>query len=667
MYWKKSLGGMWVFVVLALTGCGAGVLSTSSLLSSSGSGASGTTATPSSPTSTGTSSTGSTPPSSGSNGTTTPPPSSGSSGTTPPPSSGGSGATTTSPVTVPRTVSGHIYSGPGSDHPISGATISLYAVGTSGYGTGSTALLQGTSILTASDGSFSLDGAYTCPSATTQVYLVASGGNAGAGENSSITLLSALGGCSIIGSSTIVVNEITTAVSVFALSPFLSPGGTSIGTSSSNSNGLLNAFRTANNLYDGTTGQIRAKTLAGNGTIPANKINLLANLLANCVQSLNGAASCPNLFQATSFGGSTPGNTFAAVLNLALHPGLNLGTLALNGPYQNPVAGAPSDWTLSIEYTGGGLNYGQLIAADGSGNIWVPNSSDPGTLSKFGPAGEPLSGNTGFRGGGLSYPLAVAIDQDGNVWAANEGNSSVSKHSASGAPLSGSGFATSGLKLPYALALDSDGNVFTANGDNTVTKLNSSGNSAGQFQQGGLDFPYAIAVDTSKNLWIANYGYSNSVSKFANDGTVIAPNGYTGGINGAAGAAIDGDGSVWVASFDSPIVSKFSSNGTLLSGSGYTIPAGAASIAVDGSNTVWTANSDGSISHFGSSGALLSPSTGFIADRATAGVGIAIDASGNVWTSDNSVNSLFEYIGVATPAVTPLQVAVKNTQMGKRP
>lgn len=653
MYWKKSLGGMCVFVVLTLTGCGAGVVSTSSLLSAGGSGASGTTTTPSSPPATGTPSTGSAPSSSGSGGTTAPP------------SSGSSGTTTTSPVTVPAAISGHLYSGPGSSHPISGATISLYAVGSSGYGAGSTPLLQGASIRTASDGSFSLAGAYSCPSATTLVYLVATGGNLGAGENSSIALLSALGACSTIGSSTIVVNEITTVVSAFALSPFLNPGGTSIGTSSSNSTGLLNAFRTANNLYDSASGQIRAKTLAGNGTIPQTKIHVLANLLANCVQS---AASCSNLFQATSFTGSTPGNTFAAILNLALHPGLNLGSLSLSGPYQNPVAGAPSDWTLSIEYTGGGLNYGQLIAADRSGNIWVPNSSDPGTLSEFGPAGEPLSGETGFTGGGLSYPLALAIDQAGNVWSANEGNSSVSKHSASGVPLSGSGFAASGLKLPYALALDSDGNVLTANGDNTVTKLNSSGSSLGQFQQGGLDFPYGIAIDASKNLWIANYGYSNSVSKFANDGTVLTPNGYTGGgINGAVGVAIDGDGNIWVASFDSPIVSKFSSNGTPLSSSGYTIPAGAASIAVDGGNTVWTANSDGSLSHFGSSGVLLSPSTGFTADRATAGVGIAVDASGNVWTSDNSVNSLFEYIGVATPTVTPLQVAVKNNQIGKRP
>ena len=92
-----------------------------------------------------------------------------------------------------------------------------------------------------------------------------------------------------------------------------------------------------------------------------------------------------------------------------------------------------------------------------------------------------------------------------------------------------------------------------------------------------------------------------------------------------------------------------------------------ASIAVDGSNTIWTANADGSISHLSNTGAAISPATGYIASGATAEVGIAIDGSGNVWTSDNYVNSIFEYIGAASPVAVPLQAAVKNNLLGKRP
>jgi sugar lactone lactonase YvrE len=482
--------------------------------------------------------------------------------------------------------------------------------------------------------------------------------------------MSALGLCGKIASASIVVNEITTVASVYALAQFTARSGTAIGTSSTNPTGIVNGFLSAGNLYDGTTGRLRAKTPAGNGTLPASRINSLANILANCVESQTGSPACSALFQATTAGGVVPEDTLVSIHNVALHPGLDLRPLSLSGPYQPSLAGAPNDWTLSVEYTGGGLSSGQLIAADSAGNIWVPNAVNPGTISKFGPAGEPLSGPSGFKGGGLSYPQAVAVDQAGNVWAANMGNNTVSKHNASGVAVSGSGYTASELKLPYALALDGSGNAITANGNNTVTKLSSSASGvlAGQFRQGGLDFPYAIAIDKAQNLWVANYGYGNNVTRFSNSGSAAAANGYTGGgVTGAVGVALDASGNAWVASFDRPVVSKFGADGSPLSGSGYAIPAGAASIAVDGDNTVWTANSDGSVSRFSNAGVAISPATGFVSNGATAEVGIAIDPSGNVWTSDNYVNSIFEYVGAAAPTVAPLQVAVKNNLLGKRP
>jgi hypothetical protein len=477
--------------------------------------------------------------------------------------------------------------------------------------------------------------------------------------------MTALGNCGSVGSTHIVVNEATTVASVYALAQFMTPGSTAVGASSTNQTGLVNAFRTVTNLYDSETGQTRTTTPTGNGTVPASTINSLANVLAACVDSAGGSPACSKLFQAASVSGTTPSNTLAAILNVALHPGMNLSSLALNGPYSPSLAGAPNDWTLSVEYTGGGLNHGQLIAADGSGNIWVPNAIDPGTLSEFSTVGEPLSGSSGFAGGGLSYPQAVAVDLLGNVWAANEGNNTVSKHTSGGTPMSGAGFSATALKQPFALAIDGNGSVFTANGNDTVTKLNASGTPVSQFQQGGLDRPYAVAVDGSQNVWVGNY---TSLSKFSNTGTPASSTGYTGGgLSNAVGVAIDANGNAWVANFDDAVVSKIDSSGGPLSGAGYPVPADVASIAVDGSNTIWTANADGSISHLSNTGAAISPASGYISNGATAEVGIAIDASGNVWTTDNYVDSLFEYIGAASPAVVPLQAAVKNNQLGKRP
>lgn len=572
-------------------------------------------------------------------------------------------------------LTGLVHSG---SKPISGASVDLYVAGTSGYGTGAASLLSG-SATTDGQGKFSMAGSYTCPSANAQVYVVARDGDAGAGDNINAILMAAVGSCSDLGSDAVAdVSEVSSVASVYALSQFMRPGTTAVGTSSTNVRGLMNAFATVNNLIDLSTGTARATTPAGNGTVPQSKINALANILAACVET-KGNGACPQLFSlATPPGGTAPTDTLSALLDIALHPGNNAAKLSALQPtpkvFLPAFGGAPSDWTLSIEYTGGGLNLPQLLAADALDNIWVPNSAGyPGTLSEFSPVGESLSGANGFTGGGLNEPFAVAVDVAGNIWSANYGGG-VSKHTSAGTPLSGpSGFMAAGLINPVALALDSAGEVFTSNSNNSVTKLNASGTFVAQFTNGGLDDPYAVAIDAAQNVWVANYGSGNSVSKFSNTGTAVSASGFTGGMSQPSGIAIDRNGNAWVANFNRASVSELSSTGSLLSGgSGFATSAPVSSVAVDGDNTIWTANTDGSISHLSSSGSSISPrNTGYISAAATAEVGIALDASGNVWTSDYNFgfgnSSIFEYVGAAAPTITPLQLAVKNKTIGQRP
>jgi hypothetical protein len=558
--------------------------------------------------------------------------------------------------------------------PISGASVNLYVAGTSGYGTGAVSLLSG-SVITDSDGKFSMANGDPCPSANAQVYVVASGGDAGAGDNNSSVLMAALGSCSDLGSEAVAdISEVSSVASIYALSQFMKPGTTAVGTSSTNVRGLLNAFATVNNLIDPSKGAARATTPAGNGTVPQTTINALANIMAACVAT-NGDGACSQLFSlATPPGGTAPTNTLSALLDIALNPGNNVAKLSALQPvtkvFQPALAGAPSDWTLSIEYTGGGLNLPQLLAVDAVGNIWVPNSGGyPGTLSEFSPTGAPLSGNSGFMGGGLNEPFAVAVDTSGNIWSANYGGG-VSEHTSGGTPLSGpAGFTTKLLVNPDALALDASGNVFTSNSNNSVTRLNSAGSPTGQLTNlGGLNNPYSIAIDASQNIWVANYG-SNSVSKFTSGGNPANSTGFMGNMSEPSGIAIDRNGNAWIANFNNASVSELSGTGSLLSGgAGFATSAAVSSVAVDGDNTIWAANTDGSISRLSSSGASISPvKTGYISATATAEVGITLDASGNVWTSDNYVNSIFEYVGAGAPTVTPLQLAVKNKTIGKRP
>jgi hypothetical protein len=648
MRFRVPFQGMSIFLglttILFLAGCGSGIIptppSTGAAGGSPGSGSSG---------------------SSGGSGSA---PGTGSGG-----NNGGSGSTPVGP-----SLTGVVESG---GHPIVSSNVYLYAAGTSGYGTGAASLLS-SYVVTDKDGSFSIPtSSFNCPS-NSQIYLVAVGGDAGSGSNSNATLMTALGSCSGLDpGSSVHINEVTTVASAYALSQFMLPGSTAVGTSSTNTVGLVNAFDTVTNLVDITTGAARSTTPASNGTVPQTTINGLANIIASCVNSDKTFAACTSLFSAVTPSGKTaPTDTLGAILNIALNSGFNVQALynlaASSNPFQPGLTGPPNDWTLSVEYTGGGLNSGQLLAADSKGNLWVPNSIDPGTISEFSPLGAPLSGSTGFSGGGLSYPQSLAIDLTGNVWSANSGDDSVSKHSPSGMPLSGnSGFTAPGLLEPLALAIDGSGNVFTVNdGDNTntVTKLDNSGNAVAQFTNGGLSYPYAVAVDANENIWVANFGVTNNVSKFSNTGTAASVSGFTGGgIHAATGIAIDANGNAWIANLYASVVSELSSTGSPLSGSGYATPAPVSYVAVDGNNTVWTANSDGSVSHLASNGTALSPDTGYISTNATGAVGIAIDASGNVWTTDNSVNSLFEYIGVASPSAMPLQQAVKNNTLGQRP
>ena len=95
-------------------------------------------------------------------------------------------------------ISGSVYGG---QQPVSGAAIQLYAVGTSGYGSAATSMLN-TTVYTGSDGKFSITGDYACPAAgtafgpSTPVYMVASGGNPGLSpgtNNGSLVLMAGLG------------------------------------------------------------------------------------------------------------------------------------------------------------------------------------------------------------------------------------------------------------------------------------------------------------------------------------------------------------------------------------------------------------------------------------------------------------------------------------------
>jgi hypothetical protein len=430
---------------------------------------------------------------------------------------GCSGFTSTAPVTVPGVaLRGTLHGG---QQPISNATIQLYAAGNSAYGTGYSPYAAGTSLLgthvvtTDGNGGFNITSDYTCPSATTEVYLVGTGGNPGPGQppNSSIALMAALGPCGNLSASTNVnINEITTVASVWALSPFMT-GIANIGTSSTNAQGLTNAFATVNKLVNIGTGTVSGPALPVGATISltmVEKINTLADLLAACINSAGGStpgdgSGCGNLFAAATVGSAAPTDTITAAMNMAQHSNANTSVannVTAQSQFQPALLSAPSDFSLVITYTGGGLSTPKGIATDTGGNVWVANSG-ANSVTEFDALGITttdatgyLSGSNGYTVGSLSAPVALAIDPSGNAWVAN-GNSTVTEIAASGSP--GTLFSGGSMSSPSGVAIDASNNVWVANsGNGSVTEITPGSTPVyANYTGSGIAAPSAIAIN----------------------------------------------------------------------------------------------------------------------------------------------------------------------------
>jgi streptogramin lyase len=574
--------------------------------------------------------------------------------------------------------------------PLSGASVQLYAAGATGPASSATALLT-TALTTNASGDFSIPAGYGCPVAASQLYLVARGGQIGTGSaNSAIVLLTPIGECDhIVTATQYSINEVTTTASAWALNQFLTAGA-NIASSATNTLGLINAIATAASLANLTTGAApgpgfsATATSAANPTPPAARINTIANLLNTCTASTTGSA-CSQLFSTTTVTGSIPANTLDAALNIIRSPGNHVGqiyTLAsASSAFSPALAAAPSDWTLYINLTGGGMNEPTALGVDSTGAVWVANNpGEPagvfnGVASKFSPVGVPVFAN-GITGSGLYESVGLAIDAQNNVWIANEqspgsvnsGLGSITVLNSAGQALSGTtGYTAGGVDFPAAIAIDTNTNVWVADDDKAhVTLLSSNGQSlsgtTGYVNPGGtggapgLGFAISVAIDSSHNAWFGNQ----------NDGTVtkVTPAGQMTSYSccdSLPALAFDSSGDLWIANYYDDNVIKISSSGTILSTT--PVPTGShpQGVAIDGSGTAWSINyrSPGLFQLAGSAatspGINLSPATGWAPDAAfVEAYSIAIDASGNLWVSNFGSNILTEVVGLAAPVKTPL-------------
>jgi hypothetical protein len=471
-------------------------------------------------------------------------------------------------------VTGRVLSG---GAPIERATVGLWAA------TAAEPVQLGRAV-TGADGGFTIDS--TGASATdASLYLIAQGGRSSAdateGENDRMTLITVLGS---EPPSSIVINELTTIASVWTHAQFLD--GTAI---TGHALGLRIAAGNVPNLVDlatGGLGPVIQDPLNSSQTTTLATFNTLANLLAGALTRARGDA-CDEFFAAaTPPGGTAPTDTLTAAQNVARNPSHHAqelfalldefypvpdGKLWRDVPFVPYLSFAPSAWTLSLVYAGGGLNSLGGIAIDGEGNMWSDNNflggaqstiwgQFGGGVSKIAPNGRPLSPMTvGFRGGGIDGPgFGIAIGADDKVWATSLRAKTISVFDRNtGEPLSPeTGYNFDGrLGSMQGIITTPTGDVWALdNEESQIVHLPEGDAAKGRILGRTVDDkpvdgtlqvkgPFHLAVDQQDRIWVTNS--SDTVTRFPADDPGKAEQIKVGFV--PRGVAIDSLGNAWVA------------------------------------------------------------------------------------------------------------------------
>lgn len=587
----------------------------------------------------------------------------------------GGSSSSSSPPSPKAVLSGDVFGG-SAGSPIAGAKVALYLAGTSGYGTGSSQLA---SVTSDANGHFKFS-KFECQTGD-QLYLVATGGTP-AGQsaaNAAIGLSAAIGPCGTYKRS-VVINEVTTAATVWALNQFTDATGQIIGTAASNQTGLNNAAAviTVSSLVDVATGLTPA--IFPLGVAPtSDALYTLADILVTCVDSSGpSSGKCQALFTAaTPPAGSAPTTTLEAAVDMARNPGNNVPSLYNlipdNPPFTPLLAAPPSAWVLAIEYDPADTEYNDPyeLAVDAAGNVWTANAGGSSVSVLEAATGYITGSVLGPADAVFSGPTGIAIDVDGNAWASNYTGNSISELTASSNYSTGVNFAPAAAAFngPLTMALGAGGNVFAGNYNSaSVSELTASSNYATglNFAPSGaaLASPASITVDAQSNVWAANYS-SNSVSE------LTASSGYGTGFNFApAGAsfanpisiALDSSGNVWVANKSGASVSELIApdytTGAVFSPSGAAINEPLA-LEFDSADNLWIANNAGNNLSELTAASNYTTGLSFAPFSEIQGqYSLALDASGNVWVANNALDTISQFIGLANPVLTPVQACL---------
>ncbi|HLM66400.1 MAG TPA: hypothetical protein VK358_02685 [Longimicrobium sp.] len=440
-------------------------------------------------------------------------------------------------------------------------------------------------------------------------------------------LLAAIVGTQIDGAVTI--NELTTVAAAFSMAQFAD--GSRI---AGNAFGLRVASGMNDNLVSPLTGESSGVLLASpnaDETIALRSTRALANMVAATVRNRPGAFE--TLAELTTPpGGSAPGDTFQALLNIARNPANNVEDLyslsQVVQVYTPSLAAQPDAWTLAVKVNdsgddaylfGGPAN----VVFDANGYAWIPNNVVQGDsvsikwIMVLKPNGQPSDGTDGtppspLFGGGLWGPgLGLTIDPQGSAWVGNYGwgtrddyppAGSVSQFDAAGNALSGPDGYTEHIHRVQATVSDGAGNIWMASygNDRFVVYRKGNPNDAVWLQEKPGSFPFGVAVVEDGVAWVSNSaglqpGGTSSVCRLRIQGDALVREVETTVGSAVKTIALDRSGNVWVASNGQPdggpgLVYLLNPRGEVaggFGGGGIDTPWG---LAIDGDDNVWVAN-----------------------------------------------------------------------------
>ena len=339
----------------------------------------------------------------------------------------------------------------------------------------------------------------------------------------------------------------------------------------------------------------------------------------------------------------------------------DIATLAGNGGLRYSGDGRPA--------TTADLNLPNDVTADGMGNVYVADYANnrirkvdsAGTISTV--AGNGAQGYAGDGGPSTSarlyYPSSVALSSAGSLYIADSANNRVRKVDGAGVITTVAGSGTAGysgdggpatdaeLDSPWDVAVDLSGNLYIADYNNhRIRKVDTSGDittvagtgTPGYSGDGGpatnanLCGPTGVALDGSGNLYVAE-ACNDRVRKVGTFGTIttVAGNGIAGysgdggpatgaRLNDPEGLAIDSAGTLYIGDSGNQRVRKVTNSGVITTAAGN----GTAGYSGDGGSAT--------------SGSLNRPR------------GLAADARGDLFISDQGNNRVREVVAASSPA-----------------